>query len=249
MTARSTGPGEPVTLPDGIAHTFTAHNVVLPDGSQTLYGAQPVADSGTCQAALRDLALAFPGPHFRPVMIADLGCLEGGYAAAFAQAGYDVTGFEVRTENFLCCRYVQERLALPNLQFIQADVRDAFAGDGEQWDAVFCCGLLYHLENPVAFLRRLGEVTRKLLILQTHYSTRPDAVHEGSDGHWYQENTTRWSSWQNPKSFWLTRDHLLAVICEAGFDLVFEQADYRADIRAGAGADPDARGMFVGIKT
>jgi SAM-dependent methyltransferase len=237
-----------VILPDGIAHTFTAHNVVLPDGSQTLRGAVPVADSGTCRAALRDLALAFPGIPRQDVRVADLGCLEGGYAAAFAQAGYDVTGFEVRPENFLCCRYVQERLALPNLQFTQADVREVFAADDEQWDAVFCCGLLYHLENPVAFLRQLGEATWKLLILQTHFSTRPDAVHEGSDGHWYDEGDGRWASWQNPKSFWPTRDHLLAAIREAGFDLVFEQADFRDDIRAGAAAEPDARGMFVGIK-
>jgi 2-polyprenyl-3-methyl-5-hydroxy-6-metoxy-1,4-benzoquinol methylase len=89
------------------ALAFTAHNTELPDGSQTLRGRELTAGSVVCQAALRELALAFPeGPA--NVRVADLGCLEGGYAAAFARAGYDVTGFEARLENFLCCRYVEE---------------------------------------------------------------------------------------------------------------------------------------------
>ena len=35
---------------------------------------------------------------------------------------------------------------------------------------------------------------------------------------------------------------------DAGFDLVFEQADYLDDITAGDVTEPDARSMFIGIK-
>ena len=100
----------------------------------------------------------------------------------------------------------------------------------------------------MAFLHQLGEVTRRLLIVQTHYSTRPDTVHEGHHGHWYTETGSRWSAWKNERSFWLTRKDLLAVMRDAGFNLVFEQADYRADILADTPADPDERGMFAGLK-
>src|SRR5213079_2278864 len=119
-----------------------------------------------------------------------------------------------------------------------------------EWDAVFCCGLLYHLQNPVSFLRQLGRATRRLLIVQTHYSTRPDAVHEGHRGHWYTEGNGRWASWKNDRSFWLARRDLLAVLREAGFDLIFEQADYLDDILAGRRPKPDLdeRSMFVGLK-
>lgn len=227
-----------------IALTFSGHNIVLPDGSQTYRGVEPIADNGICGAALRDLALAFPGPHRRPVTVADLGCLEGGYAAAFAQAGYDVTGFEVRAENILCCNYVAEQLALPNLRFVRADVRDVLATTDE-WDAVFCCGLLYHLENPAVFLRQLGEATRRLLIVQTHYSTHPDTEHEGYHGHWYTEGDGRWSSWKNGRSFWLAKTDLMAAMRHAGFNLVFEQADYRDDMMADNSTE---RSMFVGVK-
>jgi len=228
-------------IDQSVALTFTAHNVELPDGSETLRGRELIADNAVCRAALKNLESAFPsGPD--GVRVADLGCLEGGHSAAFARAGYDVTGFEARLENFLCCRYLQERLALPNLRYVRADVRDVFDG-GTQFDAVFCCGLLYHLDEPVKFLRQLGAATRHLLMVQTHYSTRPDARHEGCDGHWYDEQTTaRWASWKNPRSFWLTKSDLMGVMRDE-FGHVFEQAD-----AVSANPGPDARSMFVGLK-
>lgn len=232
---------------DSVRYTFTAHNIELPDGTTTRPGTELVAESGRCQAALRDLELVFP-VQIVPPKVADLGCLEGGYAAAFAQAGYDVTGFEARADNFACCEFVAERLALPNLQFVRADVRDVFT-QPDEWDAVFCCGLLYHLDNPVAFLDQLGRATKRLLIVQTHYSTRPDAEHEGHSGHWYGEGHGRWESWKNERSFWLAKKDLMSAMRDAGFDLVFEQADHRADMLADDTTVPDERSMFVGVKT
>jgi SAM-dependent methyltransferase len=236
-----------VTQLDSVIHTFTAHNVLLPGGQETLPGAQLVADSGIFQAALRDLKLAFPGVRPSSVRVADLGCLEGGYAAAFAQAGYEVTGFEARRENVMCCEFIAERLGLPNLEFTRADVRNVFSA-GREWDAVFCCGLLYHLDNPVSLLSQIGQSACRLLIVQSHYSTRPDTEHEGHRGHWYAEGNGRWESWRNERSFWLTRKDLMSAIRDAGFSLVFEQADYREDILAEGDTVPDERSMFVGIK-
>lgn len=224
---------------------FTAHNILLPDGTETLPGHPPTAESGRCRAALRDLAMAFPSYPCTP-LVADLGCLEGGYAEAFARAGYAVTGIEVRTENMACCHYVAGRAGLgDNLRFEQRDVRDAVAqARPGQWDAVYCGGLLYHLEYPAAFLRDLGQATERLLILDTHCSLRPDAEHEGHAGHWYEESRSRWSAWGNERSFWLAKPDLLAAIWDAGFSLVFEQHDQLDDTR-----NPlEDRGMFVGVK-
>lgn len=223
---------------------FTAHNIRLADGTETLPGQPLTAGTGRCQAALRDLAMAFPSYPYTP-RVADLGCLEGGYAEAFARAGYAVTGIEVRTENIACCRYVANRAGLPNLDFVKADVREVLdrAFDG-QWDAVYCGGLLYHLEDPSVFLRDLGRVTARLLVLDTHFSVHPDAEHEGRAGHWYEEGRSRWSAWGNEKSFWLAKPDLLAAVQDAGFSLVFEQHDQWDDTR-----NPlEDRGMFVGVK-
>jgi SAM-dependent methyltransferase len=229
---------------------YTYANVIFPDGSQTLPANQPIAETGICQAALRDLALAFPLCAAATISVADLGCLEGGYAAEFARQGYDVTGIEARADNMECCREVQAALGLPNLKFEQGDVRELLPG--RRYDAVFCSGLLYHLNFPVEFLRLLGQVTRRLLIVQTHFSVHPEAVHEGRNWHWFGEGTDRWSAAGNNHSFWLTRRDLLDSIRDAGFPLVFEQDDYRepgGDYHDAAGnlESPD-RGMFVGIK-
>ena len=236
----------------GTMPEFTAHNVVLPDGTQTKPGHLPTAGTGICQAALRDLAELTAGTP-PPVSVADLGCLEGGYAAEFARHGYDVTGIEARPGNLACSRYVAAALGLPNLKFEQGDVRDVLPG--RQFDAVFCCGLLYHLDSPAAFLQLLGQVTRRLLILQTRYSLYGATDHEGYRGHWYSEGAAdgRWSSHGNTRSFWLTRRSLLAATRTAGFPLVFEQDDYR-DAETGTHRDPDGsteptdRSMFIGIK-
>jgi len=148
--------------------TFTAHNILLDSGVQTrpetgfLLAAHP-----WCVSARRILEVVFPGnkSHFR---IADLGCLEGGYAVEFARMGFQVLGVEVRESNMAACRYVKANLDLPNLQFVQDNAWN-IAKYGP-FDAVFCGGLLYHLDRPKEFLQILSEITTKVLILQTHFA-------------------------------------------------------------------------------
>ena len=227
---------------------FTAHNIRLPDGTETLPGVPLTADTGICQAALRDLNLALPVGG----SVADVGCLEGGYAVEFARAGFDVLGVEARPENLASALAVAAAVRLPNLRFVRDDARNLHRHG--QFDAVFCCGLLYHLDEPAAFLNMLGKITRRLLILQTHYSEHPDTTHEGRAGHWYADDPaagSRWGSWRNQRSFWLAVPDLCDAIRAAGFPLVFRQFDYLDDITAGTYAysgHPRDRGMFIGLK-
>ena len=87
--------------------------------------------------------------------------------------------------------------------------------------------------------------------------------HEGLQGRWFTEFRTerafrdrsnrRLASWDNRKSFWIQREHLIGAIKDAGFDLVLEQFD---------GLAPDiaqtmtkgryrihGRSTFIGIKS
>lgn len=236
---------------------FAGHNIALPDGTETLPGTPLIASNGICQAALRMMDLVAVHGERAFTRVADLGCLEGGYAAAFARAGYDVLGVEARTQNYRRCQYVASRLDLPHLNFVQDDARH-LASYGE-FDVVFCAGLLYHLDEPDAFLRMLGTVTARLLILQTHFSVRPDSTHEGRRGHWYADSTTEddpFGSHGNPRSFWMTERDLLAAVRDAGFGMVLTQHDYLDDIAAGPQGVPGPdnpcggtdRGMFCGVK-
>jgi SAM-dependent methyltransferase len=153
--------------------SFTSHNIRLDDGSYTKPDVGYSIDVHPWfLAAKRILDAAFPGDK-RHLRIADLGCLEGGYTVEFARLGLQALGIDVRELNIDACRYVQSRVNLPNLEFVCDDVWN-IAAHGT-FDAVFCCGLFYHLDKPREFLDLLSRVTRRLAILQTHFSEAGDS--------------------------------------------------------------------------
>lgn len=153
--------------------SFTSHNIRLDDGSFTKPDAGYSMDVHPWfLAAKRILDATFPGEK-RHLRIADLGCLEGGYTVEFARLGLKALGLDVRELNIEACRYVQSKVNLPNLEFVRDDVWN-IAAHGT-FDAVFCCGLFYHLDKPREFLDLLARVTQRLLILQTHFSEAKDS--------------------------------------------------------------------------
>jgi len=283
---------------------FTSHNIRLDDGTFTKpEAARSMVDYPYFKSARGILETAFPGDksQFR---LADVGCLEGGYAVEFARMGFQVVGIEVRDLNIAACNYVKSKTDLPNLQFVQDNAMN-IATHGP-FDAVFCSGLLYHLDRPKQCLERISSATKKLLILSTHFSLispretkrgfptkvrfawsklqfvvdllvrRPDLGHlnrnlilslpsenEGLPGRWYTEfpndrsfrkrETAKWASWDNRRSFWPQREHLLQAIRDVGFDLVMEQYDNLepsiAESLLEGSYQKTLRGTFIGIKT
>jgi len=222
--------------------TFTAHNVRLDDGRCTCPEFDfTIEQHPWFRSAAALLNVVFPGDKSK-VRIADLGCLEGGYTLEFARLGFQAVGIEVRYSNFQSCQFVKANTNLTNLEYFRDDVWN-LAKYGT-FDAVFCCGLLYHLYRPKDFLHLLSSVTRRLLILQTHFATEtpnqkfqlsPWAENESLSGRWYPEypddasyadrETAKWSAWSNRRSFWPRRESLLQAIKDAGFHLVCEQFD------------------------
>jgi Methyltransferase domain len=147
---------------------FTAHNIRLDDGTFTKpESTRSMVDHPWFISARGILETVFPGDKSQ-LRLADVGCLEGGYAVEFARMGFRVLGIEVRELNIAACNYVKSKIDLPHLEFVQDNALN-IAKYGE-FDAVFCCGLLYHLDRPKQYLETLSTVTKKLLILQTHFS-------------------------------------------------------------------------------
>jgi SAM-dependent methyltransferase len=272
--------------------TFTAHNIRLDDGSYTIDPtAEPISEHPWLKGALRIIETVLPRPWTNYSLV-DLGCLEGGYAVEFARAGFNACGIEVRESNIETCRYVEERVNLPNLRFIRDNALN-FAAHGP-FDVTFCCGLLYHFDKPVEFLHTLGAQTNILAIIQTHFAptdTNPQGEllrrvarragltrstglnynlsrlteNEGQPGRWFWEyrrgeekdiatrEKKRWTSWDNARSFWLTRPALLQTMQDVGFDLVLEQYDnLDPSILEGMTSGIYAkryRSTFIGVKT
>jgi SAM-dependent methyltransferase len=228
---------------------FTAHNVRLDDGTQTFPAIGYTMDQNPVALCVKRLVNALYPHGLQGKTIIDVGCLEGGFATEFARMGMIATGVEVRESNYKNCLFVQDRVDLPNLNFIQGDAVD-IAKFG-QFDIFFVSGLLYHLDKPRDFLEDVARNCKKALILWTHithaeesegskaYSLSPLCENEALHGRWYPEHgdiprddldQLKWASWDNKKSFWVQKEYLLQLLKDIGFDLVFEQFDCMDDI-------------------
>ena len=249
---------------------FTAHNVMLADGSQTLPTVAPLEHGPAYRAVLRTaLELCPPiDSNGNRATLVDLGALEGGWTTLFARAGYDTLGIEARESNFAHCEFVREHADEDRLHFALDDVRNL--ADHGVFDACFCSGLLYHLDAPAELLRLIGDVTSRLLIVHTHYA--PDTlehsnyadhlsdlcVHDGRRGRWFQEwpedatpaeiETYRWASVGNHQSFWLCKHDLMQAMIDAGFSVVYEQHDFLGDVAGSDYQQTENRSLFIGLK-
>jgi SAM-dependent methyltransferase len=92
----------------------------------------------------------------------DIGCGIGNFSALLRELGFETRAIDGRPEN------VEEaRCRVPGLDVRVADAEDpVLAGMGSA-DLVLCVGLLYHLENPFRTIRNLGQLTGKMLIVES----------------------------------------------------------------------------------
>ncbi|MEQ9408303.1 MAG: class I SAM-dependent methyltransferase [Fuerstiella sp.] len=147
---------------------FTAHNVRLADGTFTKPDEEYSIDVHPWFLSARGILTSLFPDNRQNVRVADLGCLEGGYALEFARLGFDSVGIEVRETNIAACNYVKDRCQQENLTYIKDDAWNI--GDHGPFDAVFCCGLLYHIDRPRRFIEAMAGATNRVLIIQTHFS-------------------------------------------------------------------------------
>jgi len=98
--------------------------------------------------------------------ILELGSLEG--AQTFRLATHPeverVVALEGRESNLRKARFVQGQLGIKNVEFAQANLEEADLTRFGKFDAVFCCGLLYHLPKPWELVQRLVSIAPLLFI-------------------------------------------------------------------------------------
>ena len=241
------------------------HNIVLPNGEMTNSDRIVISDDTRLKAMKRTLNVMFPSPS--GVTVADLGCSDGGYSVELAKMGFDVVGIEGRQSRYDNCLFVSEQFRFDNLKFVLDDVKNL--SKYGRFDCILCFGLLYHLDNPVAFLKKLNDATGKVLLLETHFSTdnNPEhlkdslfsdwEMHEGCLGKWYREWSESASddvvakalgaSVSNSSSFWLSKRDLIRSIKRSGYDIVYEQYDFMDNNKARMDIDHYTRSIFVGV--
>jgi FkbM family methyltransferase len=92
----------------------------------------------------------------------DAGCGVGFFSKTLDECGLNVCGFDGREKNI-----VEARKRYPDLGFETADIQDSSILELGRFDFVLCCGLLYHLENPLLAVRNLRALTEKCLLIES----------------------------------------------------------------------------------
>lgn len=156
--------------------------------------------------------------------ILELGSLEGAQSFILAQhpGVKRVVALEGREANLRKARLVQKLLEIRNVEFLQANLEHSDLSGFGKFDAVFCCGLLYHLPEPWNLLKRLPAVAPRLFIW-TQYAADNEA-HDLSGslrGKIHIEGgADEPLSGMSPTATWLTLDSLRDVLRASGYEKI-----------------------------
>jgi 2-polyprenyl-3-methyl-5-hydroxy-6-metoxy-1,4-benzoquinol methylase len=167
--------------------------------------------------------------------VLEIGCFEGIHTIALCRLAERVTAIDARVENVVKtvvrCAFFDER---PRV--LLYDVESEEDSDHLMHsDVCHHVGVLYHLEDPITHLRRLGRWISRGLMLDTHYAREEDVTDE------YQVGGERFRfrsykelgradvfSGMRLTSKWLRLDDIERVLRESGFDSV-EIVETRAE--------------------
>ena len=228
------------------AEEWTGHNIPITATESTLGSGSELIGDNRRTAVIK--SLVHRSIHRSKIRILDLGALEGGLSFEMAREGWSAIGVEGRADNFRKASLIADYYALPNLRFVQRDVKKLTRAELGVFNVILCCGLLYHLDDPIAHLRQLATLLAGdgLLFLDTHVA--PDAhamrygTHERSlsepvtfvdgeheyEGRWWSEPSEgdlkerMWSAISNARSMWLSRRSLIRALWHSGFHEVHE---------------------------
>jgi Protein of unknown function (DUF1698) len=155
--------------------------------------------------------------------VLEIGCFEGVHTVGLCRLAARVTAIDSRVENVVKtvvrCAFFDER---PRAFVCDVERED----DDELLHADVChhVGVLYHLEDPVTHLRRLGTWISHGLMLDTHYAREEEAKDEyGVGGKEFRFRSYKESgrgdsfSGMRPTSKWLRLDDIVEVLQSSGF--------------------------------
>jgi len=153
--------------------------------------------------------------------VVELGSLEGGHSFALAQnpSVTRVLAIEGRADNIEKAEFVKNILNDEKVEFIQADLEKADFQSFGKFDAVFCCGLLYHLPKPWELIPKLAKISPNIFIwTQISEEAKAKKMREGWRGKFYREGGFLDPlSGLSKKSFWLSLGSLINLLTISGY--------------------------------
>ncbi|HXG58687.1 MAG TPA: methyltransferase domain-containing protein [Thermoanaerobaculia bacterium] len=227
------------------SRSWHGHNIPLTSSESTIDASRSLIGDDRRTTVIKSCVRQVFGESER-LRVLDLGALEGGLAFEMAREGWDTVGMEGRATNYEKCELIRRYFELDNLSFQHRDVKTLSRARDGDFDVILCCGLLYHLNDPVEFLHTLrGVVTdRGFLFLDTHVAPADPAATLNTtplselvtiqnrgrsyEGRWAREPREgsvldrEWSAVSNEESLGLTHRSLIRAIYHAGFQSISE---------------------------
>lgn len=169
--------------------------------------------------------------------ILETGSLEGALTIELAKRASRVVGIEARPTSVERAEFLKALFSAENATFYTANLEEDDLTSYGTFDAIFCCGLLYHLPYPRRLMERMAAVSPNLY-LDTHYAPNDDpewglVERDGLKGWVRQER-----GWSKPRSgvsetaFWPTLEELERLLSTSGYTS-FERLMVRPDNRNG----------------
>ena len=86
--------------------------------------------------------------------ILECGCLEDGHTRVLAEAFPEatITAVDVRETSLQKAKFILSSSGITNVRLTKENLNEPSAAFTQQYDAIFCVGLLYHLRHQHSFL-------------------------------------------------------------------------------------------------
>lgn len=175
--------------------------------------------------------------------ILELGPLEGFHTWRLLNLGAaHVTAVEANAVAYLKCLAVKELWRLRDAEFLLGDCIGFLDASAEQYDMIFCSGVLYHMEDPYDLVRAMAARSSRIL-LWTHYwytesDLKPRATVRRGDleltyfANAYLDTRDQSNFWGGNRhvSHWLPKSDILRIFESFGFATTVHREGVAHDI-------------------
>jgi SAM-dependent methyltransferase len=128
--------------------------------------------------------------------VLDIGCWDGFYGFQFLKKGAAyLKGIDLRDEAIRRANLLKSYFGYSNSDFETGNIQDVNL-DKEKYDITLMYGILYHLSAPIDVVKKLGNITGSMLLLNTYASGEPEPLlklkreNPGKDSTGFQELVT-----------------------------------------------------------
>ncbi|MGE5340264.1 MAG: class I SAM-dependent methyltransferase [Candidatus Omnitrophota bacterium] len=108
--------------------------------------------------------------------VLDTGCWDGFYGFEFLKRGAKyLKGIDLRKDAIHRANLIKTYFNYTNCKFEIQNIQDIDPAK-EGFDITLMYGLLYHLSSPIDVIKKLGDMTRSMLLISTYASKEPEPI-------------------------------------------------------------------------